>query len=135
MFKATKTTNQALANNLTSLFDQYGLKRKIIVYVKNERSNLNAMIITLKSSMKCEIFGLDGSFQKTCFCHVFFSKACQHATTNEKNLEIEKCFNQIYIVKFAQMHNLAKKSKKEKKEWNKTCENYNIFPRKLNTSI
>jgi hypothetical protein len=85
--------------------------------------------------MKCEVFGLDGSFQKTCFCHVFSFKACQHATTNEKNLEIEKCFNQIYIVKFAQMHNLAKKSKKEKKEWNKTCENHNIFPRKLNTSI
>jgi len=135
LFKAIETTNQALANNLTSLFDQYGLKRKIIVYVKNERSNLNVMIITLKSSMKCEVFGLDGSFQKTCFCHVFFKKACQNATTNEKNLEIEKCFNQIYIVKFAQMHNMAKKSMKEKKEWNKTCENYNIFPRTLNTSI
>ncbi len=33
------------------------------------------------------------------------------------------------------MHNLAKKYRRKKKEWNKTCENYNIFPRKLNTSI
>jgi hypothetical protein len=115
LFKPTKTTNQALANNLTSLLDQYGLRRKIIVYVKNERSNLNAMIITLKSSMKCEVFGLDGSFQRTCFCHVFFLKHANMLQLVKKYLEIEICFNQIYIVKFAQMHNLAKKSRKKKK--------------------
>jgi len=33
----------------------------------------------------------------------------------KKYLEIETCFNQIYMVKFAQMHNLAKKSRKEKR--------------------
>jgi hypothetical protein len=90
LFKTTKTTNQTLANNLTSLLDQYGLRRKIIVYFKKERSNLNAMIITLKSIMKCEAFGLDGSFQRTCFCHFFSSKACQHATINEKISRILK---------------------------------------------
>jgi hypothetical protein len=71
LFKATKTTCQALVNNLTSLFDQYGLRRRIILYVKDEGSNLNAMTITLKSIMKCEAFGLDENFQGTFFDHVF----------------------------------------------------------------
>jgi hypothetical protein len=42
-----------------------GLRRRIIVYVKDEGSNLNAMTIILKA------FGLDESFQGTCFGHVF----------------------------------------------------------------
>ncbi len=68
---------------MTKLFDQYGLRNKIITYVKDERSNLNSMTIALKSIVKCEIFGLDESFQGACFGHVF-SKACQYVTTNEK---------------------------------------------------
>jgi len=65
------------------LFDQYGLRNKIIAYVKDEGSNLNTMTIALKSIVKCEIFHLDESFQGACFGHVF-SKACQYVTTNEK---------------------------------------------------
>ncbi len=38
LFEATKTTQKALANNLTKLFDQYGLQNKIIAYVKYEGS-------------------------------------------------------------------------------------------------
>jgi len=45
LFKATKINGQTLINNLTKLFDQYGLKNKIIAYVKDEGSNLNTMII------------------------------------------------------------------------------------------
>jgi len=65
------------------LFDQYGLRNKIIAYVKDEGSNLNTMTIALKYIVKCEIFRLDESFQGACFGHVF-SKACQYVTTNEK---------------------------------------------------
>jgi hypothetical protein len=83
LFEAIEIIGQTLANNLTSLFNQYGLRRKIIVYVKNERSNLNAITIILKSIMKCEAWSLDESFQRTCFGHVF-SKACQYTTTNER---------------------------------------------------
>jgi hypothetical protein len=42
--------------------DKYGLRKKIIVYVKNEGSNLNAMIIALKAVVNCESFGLEKSF-------------------------------------------------------------------------
>jgi hypothetical protein len=46
LFEATKTNGQALANNLTKLFNQYGLRNKILqAYVKDEGSNLNTMII------------------------------------------------------------------------------------------
>jgi hypothetical protein len=64
--------------------------------VKDERSNLTTMLIALKS-IKCEVLGLDESFQGTCFGHIF-SKACQYATTNEKIYK-NLCFISI---KFAQ---------------------------------
>ncbi len=83
MFEATKTNGQALANNLTKLLDQYGLRNKILTYFKDESSNLNTMTIVLKYVVKCEILGLDESFQGTCFGHVF-STTCQYAITNKK---------------------------------------------------
>ncbi len=48
LFEATKTTTQALVRSLTKLLNKYGLRKKIITYVKNEGSNLNAMTVTLK---------------------------------------------------------------------------------------
>jgi hypothetical protein len=63
---------ETLANNLTKLFDQYGLRNKIIAYVKDEGSNFNIITIALKLVVKCEVFCLDESFQGVCFGHVFF---------------------------------------------------------------
>ncbi len=83
LFKAIKITRQTLANNLTKLLDQYGLRNKIIAYVKDEGSNLNTMTIALKSILKCEVLGLDVSFKGACFGHAF-SKACQYVIINEK---------------------------------------------------
>jgi hypothetical protein len=65
------------------LFDQYGLKNKIIAYVKDKGSNLNTMIIVLKFVVECEVLGWDESFQGSCFGHVFF-QTCQNGTINEK---------------------------------------------------
>jgi hypothetical protein len=60
--KQQKIVGQTLPNNLTKLLDQYGLRNKIITYVKDEGSNLNSMTIALKSIVKCKVFGLDESF-------------------------------------------------------------------------
>ncbi len=60
--------------------EKYGLKKKIIAYVKDEGFNLNAMIIALKLDVSCKSLSLEESFQGTCFGHVF-SKACQYNTT------------------------------------------------------
>jgi hypothetical protein len=62
------------------------VRKKIIVYVKDERSNLNIMTIFLKFIVSCGVLGLDEKFQSTCFDHVF-PKVCQYATTNKKVYE------------------------------------------------
>jgi hypothetical protein len=62
LFGAIKITRQTIANNLTKLLDQYGLRNKIITYVKDESSNLNIMKIVLKFVVKCEVPGIDESF-------------------------------------------------------------------------
>ncbi len=51
--------------------------------MKNERSNLNVMIIALKYFGSCDVLELEESFQKTCFGHVF-SKAYQYSIRDEK---------------------------------------------------
>jgi hypothetical protein len=52
-----------LAKNLIELLDNYALRRKIIVYVKDEGSNLNTMNITLKSIISCNMLGLEKKFR------------------------------------------------------------------------
>ncbi len=54
LFKVTKIIDQALVKSLTKLLNEYGLEKKIIDYVKDEGSNLNAMTITLKHVVNCE---------------------------------------------------------------------------------
>jgi hypothetical protein len=67
LLKANNITRQVFARNLITLLDAYGLRKKIIVYVKDERANLNAMTMTmtLKFVVSFEILGLDESFQGT----------------------------------------------------------------------
>jgi hypothetical protein len=79
--------------------DKYDLRKKIIVYVKDETFNFNAMTIVLKSIVICEYFGIKESFQGTCFGHAF-SKACQYGIVKEKN-----CRNLKYVsIKFAKAY-------------------------------
>jgi hypothetical protein len=61
-FETVKTTREALAKNLIELFNAYGLRNKIIAYVKDEGSNLNILTNALKFVVKCETLGLKESF-------------------------------------------------------------------------
>jgi hypothetical protein len=70
-FEAIKTIGQALVRNLRKLLDSYGVRKKIIVYVKDERANLNFMTTTFKFVVNCEILGLEESFNGICFSHAF----------------------------------------------------------------
>jgi hypothetical protein len=72
-----------LARNLIELLDAYGLKNKIITYVKDESSNINTLTHVLKFVIECETLDLKKNFQGTCFGHAF-SKVCHYATTNDK---------------------------------------------------
>jgi hypothetical protein len=62
LFEIIKTTGQALAKFFIDLLDAYGLRTKIITYVKDEGSNLNTLTNVLKSIVKCETLGLEESF-------------------------------------------------------------------------
>jgi len=54
LFETTKTIWQTLVKSLTKLLDKYGLRRKIIVYIKDEGA--------LKSIVNCEYLGIEESF-------------------------------------------------------------------------
>jgi hypothetical protein len=58
---------QTLAKNLIELLDNYALKWKIIVYVKDEGSNLNTTTIVVKSIVSCNMLGLEESFKAFVF--------------------------------------------------------------------
>jgi hypothetical protein len=58
------TTRQAPTKSLIKLLDQYCLKKKIISYVKYEKTNLNAMTNAFKFVVKfCETLSLEEIFQ------------------------------------------------------------------------
>jgi hypothetical protein len=44
-FEITKIAKQALVKSLTNLLNKYGLRKNIIVYVKDEGFNLNAIAL------------------------------------------------------------------------------------------
>jgi hypothetical protein len=71
-----------MARNLTELLNQYDLRKKIIAYVKDEGANLNAITTIKKIVVNYEVFGIEESFQDTCFGHAFF-KTCQYGTIEE----------------------------------------------------
>ncbi len=115
--------------------DKYGLKKKIIVYVKDEGSNFNVMTITLKVVVNFEYFGLKESFQGTWFEHVF-SKACQYGIAEEKVCkELKHVFVKSAQTDLQKYINWLKEFGKGRPEWNKACVEIGIRPRKLNTLV
>jgi hypothetical protein len=52
--------------------DEYGSRKTIFAYVKDEGSNMNAKTIILKFIMSRECLGLEESFQGSYFGHGFF---------------------------------------------------------------
>jgi len=71
LFEATKMIGHALTQSLIDLLDKYGLKKKIIAYVTDARSNLNTMTNALNSIVSCEYFGLEKCYWRTYFGHIF----------------------------------------------------------------
>ncbi len=119
---------------MTELFDKYGIRKKIIVFVKDEGSNLNAMIVALKVVINFES-GLEENFLGTCFGHAF-SKACQYNTTKEKVSKDLKCvFVKSTQANLQKCITWPKKSRKGMQGWNKACVKTSIHPKKLNILV
>jgi len=83
IFEATKTTKQTLTVNLSNILDSFGLKKKIITFVKDEGVNLNVMTSAPRFIMSCDVLRLEEIFNGSCF-REYFSKACQYGTIEEK---------------------------------------------------
>jgi hypothetical protein len=62
LFEDAETTRQALARNLIGLLDAYGLRNKIITYVKDKSLNLNTLTSALKYVVKYGTSSLEESF-------------------------------------------------------------------------
>ncbi len=60
---------------MIEFLDEYGSRKIIFAYVKDEGSNMNVMTIILKFIMSHECLGLEESFQGSYFGHGF-SKTC-----------------------------------------------------------
>jgi hypothetical protein len=97
-----------LGKSLIDFLDAYGLRNKIITYVKDESLNLNTMTNVFKSIGKCESSSLEENFQGTYFGHDF-SKTYYYATNNEKVCkDLKYVFYKVHLGKFMKMHHLAK---------------------------
>ncbi len=128
LFEATKITRQNLAMNLNKLLYSFGLRKKIIAFVKNEGTNWNAMISTLMFVVSYDIMGLEKVSMEVVWI-LFFSKACYYGTTKEKVCK------DMRFISIKNVHYLAKKSSKGKQKWNKAHTDVRIHPKKLNTPI
>jgi hypothetical protein len=60
---------------MKSLFIQCQLTNKIIVYVKNEGTNLNILVVALTYVVSCAPLQIASPFIRICFGHLMF-KAC-----------------------------------------------------------
>jgi len=135
LFENTKTIGQALDVNLSNLLYSFGLRKKIIAFVKDEGANLNVMTLALRFIMSYDILGLEESFNGSCFGRVFF-KACQYGATKKKVCK-DMRFMSIKNVQYdiQKCITWSKKFGKGRLEWNKACMDARICPKKLNTLI
>jgi hypothetical protein len=72
LFETTHIIWHALVTSLIYFLNKHGLKAKIMVYVKVDRSNRNAMANALKSIMNCETLSLEENFEGTCLIRIRF---------------------------------------------------------------
>jgi len=130
------TTRQAPTKSLIKLLDQYCLKKKIISYVKYEKTNLNAMTNAFKFVVKfCETLSLEEIFQGIALA-MFFLRLVR---VPQQKIKCAKFLKEVSIT-FAKLDlwkciTWPKKFRKGKHEWNKTCIASSLCPRKLNTLV
>jgi hypothetical protein len=117
LFEPIDTSGQTLVKTLTKLLDSYALKKKNIICVKYEGSNMKIVTTTLKSIVSRNVLGLEESFSGICFGHAF-SKTCQYDTTKEKVCK-DLCYVSIKVAE-RDLHKCItwlKKSGKGRQEW------------------
>ncbi len=77
------------------------MRKTIIAYVKDESSNLNAMIVILKFVVNCETLSFGITLSKDLYCAFFLKifSICHHKWNLLQRFPI--CFNKICVKRFA----------------------------------
>jgi len=83
LFEALNTFGATLVEQMKYLLAKYELTSKIIIYVKDENTNLNTFTFAFASVVFCAPLQLVAPFTGTHFGHVM-SKAWQYATNDTK---------------------------------------------------
>ncbi len=83
LFEAPNTFGATLAKQMKYLLVEYQLTNKIIIYVKDESTNLNTFAFAFANVVFCAPLQLVSPFSGTRFGHVMF-KACQYAINDTK---------------------------------------------------
>jgi len=92
-FEFIDTSRKSLAKKLVELVKKNNLRKNSIVYLKDERFNLNTMNVIWKAIVRGDILDLAENYWGTCFGHAF-SKAYQYVTIDEN---IYKDLTYVYI--------------------------------------
>lgn len=93
LFEVPNAFGVVLVKIVKPFIIQFQLVDKVLVYVKNKDSNLNALENVLSITTSCKLLKLEKPFDGTYFDHVM-SKVCQYATIYEKVCVNEKSFYQ-----------------------------------------
>ncbi len=98
------------------LLDKFGLKKKVLCYIKDQGANLQTLTHALKSIVNCEsLHNVVLCEDDACFNHVFII-LCQYATNNDKVSTNCKSFHvfikkaQIFIQPYVPKKNIEKMS-------------------------
>jgi hypothetical protein len=83
LFDALNTTRATLVEIMKPLLSQYQSTKKIVAYMKNERSNLNTLELAFLQLVNYEPWQLTSPYVGACFGHAM-SKTCQYATLDDK---------------------------------------------------
>jgi len=83
IFEVHDTTNVAMANQVKSLLDSFGLLDKVMTCIKDERSNLNILTSILTFVVSCYALQLACPFVGSCFRHAM-SKVAQYIIDDNK---------------------------------------------------
>jgi hypothetical protein len=75
LFEVNETTGQSMDIQLQVLLDKFGLLHQFIAFVKDESTNIFAMVVALHSIIDCEPLKILRVYEGTCFGHVM-SKVC-----------------------------------------------------------
>jgi hypothetical protein len=83
LFEAHDTFGATLIKQMKILLVEFNLKNKVIMYVKDEGTNLNFLTTTFISIVPCKLLQLPQPFVNICFGQIV-SKVCQYVMNEAK---------------------------------------------------